>query len=135
MSIGEPAQEHQSTLRFACTHVTRSRPLLAATTLVTLALLPAAAEAGSSSLYSGPAPRPGPKILYKKPVTAPQLLNRGVWHAKPILVSGASEYRGGEFVYQDFIYDDDGARGTGRDPNDPRVQGDSFSSPSGTYTY
>jgi pimeloyl-ACP methyl ester carboxylesterase len=108
---------------------------LIALTLLTLATAPAAAEAGPSSLYSGPAPRPGPKMLYEKPATAPQLRNHGIWHAKPILISGASAYRDGEFEYQDFIYDDNGARGTGRDPNDPRVQGDTFSAPNGTYTY
>src|SRR5256885_15820559 len=39
--------------------------------------------------------RPGPAILYAKPPRAPQLENRGPWHAKPILVSGTDAYRGG----------------------------------------
>ena len=39
----------------------------------------------------------------------PQLENRAPWRAKPILVSGASAYRNGEFVYQDFLFDNRGA--------------------------
>ncbi|MGH2965236.1 MAG: alpha/beta hydrolase-fold protein [Solirubrobacterales bacterium] len=101
---------------------------------VALVFVPAS-FAASPSLYHGPAPRPGPEILYRPPAQAPQLRNAGVWHANPILVSGASAYRGGEFLYQDFLYDDHGARGLSRDPGDPRVGGDSFSAPNGTYTY
>jgi hypothetical protein len=98
------------------------------------ALAPATANAARSSLYRGPAPRPGPGILYAKPARAPQLQNAGIWHARPILVSGTSAYRDGEFLYQDFLYDDHGARGT-PDPGDPRTSGNSFSAPNGTYTY
>ncbi len=93
--------------------------------LVAVAALPAGARAASHSahsLYHGPAPRPGPAILYRKPARSPQLENAGVWHAKPILVSGASAYRDGEFLYQDFLYDDHGARGTAPDPGDPRIE-------------
>ena len=53
----------------------------------------------------------------------------------PILISGASAYRQGEFLYQDFLYDDHGAHGGSRDPGDPRTGEDSFSAPNGTYTY
>jgi hypothetical protein len=108
---------------------------VATAALAALLAAPAGAAAGTSSLYKGPGPRPGPDILYSKPAKAPQLENRGIWHAKPILVSGTSAYRRGEFLYQDFLYDDHGARGTARDPNDPRTSGDSFSAPNGTYTY
>jgi Putative esterase/C-terminal binding-module, SLH-like, of glucodextranase len=100
-----------------------------------IAVAPASAWAGRSSLYRGPAPRPGPSILYRKPAKAPQLSNHGIWHAKPILISGASAYRRGEFLYQDYLYDDHGAKGASRDPNDPRTSADSFSAPNGTYTY
>src|SRR5947209_16913310 len=95
------------------------------------------ASADSASLYTGPGPRPGPDVLYQAPATAPQLTNdpAGVWHAPPILTSGASAYRQGEFLYQDFLYDDHGAHAQFRDPNDPRTQGDTFSQPYGTYTY
>src|SRR5918995_7102256 len=93
-----------------------------------------AAHADEASLYRGAAPRPGPDILYSAPVVAPQLTNAGVWRADPILVSGASAYRDGEFVYQDFLYDDHGARLV-RDPSDPRSGDDTFSGANGTYTY
>jgi hypothetical protein len=69
---------------------------------------------------TAPAPRPGPDILYADPVVAPQLTNAGVWRAHPVLVSGARSYRDGEFVYQDYLYDDHGARLV-RDPSDPRT--------------
>ena len=96
--------------------------------------LPATAHAGSLPSVSSGA-RPGPDILYEPPATAPQLTNSGVWKADPILVSGATSYRDGEFVYQDFLYDDHGANGGQRDPNDPRSGDDTFSGPNGTYTY
>jgi hypothetical protein len=87
-----------------------------------------------ASLYTGPGARPGPAILYRAPAVAPQLTNTGVWRAKPILVSGASAYRHGEFLYQDWLYDDHGAHEL-PDPNDPRASGDTFSKPDGTYDY
>src|SRR5437763_828211 len=93
-----------------------------------------AALAGGSSLYSGPDPRPGPDVLYGAPAVAPQLENVGVWSAAPILVSGASAYRSGEFLYQDFLYDDHGAA-EAPDPTDPKGGGNLFSKPDGTYTY
>ena len=93
-----------------------------------------AAHADERSLYRGPSPRPGPDILYAGPVVAPQLTNAGVWRADPILVSGARSYRDGEFVYQDYLYDDHGAR-LARDPSDPRSGDDTFSGSNGTYTY
>lgn len=92
-----------------------------------------APEVGSS-LYSGPGPRPGPAVLYRPLAVAPQLTNTGVWNAPPILVSGATAYRDGEFLYQDWLYDDHGAHQVS-DPTDPRASGDTFSKPNGTYTY
>src|SRR4029077_9475972 len=89
----------------------------------------------AQSLYQGSAPRPGPDILYAARPRAPQLENTGIWKAKPILISGASAYRKGEFLYQDFIYDDHGANGGVNDPNDPHVSGSAFSNTNGTYTY
>ncbi len=97
--------------------------------------LPGGALATGSSLYRGPAPRPGPDILYRAPAQAPQLSNAPGWSAKPILISGASAYRAGEFLYQDYLYDDHGAKAPSRDPGDPRTSGDSFSRRNGTYTY
>src|SRR5437867_4752227 len=106
-------------------------PLLCS--LVIVAGAPSAL-AGGSSLYSGPDPRPGPDVLYAAPAVAPQLQNVGVWSAAPILVSGASAYRAGEFLYQDFLYDDHGAAEM-PDPMDPKSGGNDFSKPNGTYTY
>ncbi|HEV3129788.1 MAG TPA: hypothetical protein VGY32_12440, partial [Solirubrobacteraceae bacterium] len=106
---------------------------LIAAALLTAAL-PAAASAGS--LYSGPGPRPGPALLYAPLAVAPQLQNSpgSVWHAAPILISGAEAYRRGEFLYQGFLYDDHGAHEQ-LDPNDPRISSATFSQPNGTYTY
>lgn len=96
--------------------------------------LPAAATAGKGSLYRGPGPAPGPELLYEKPAKAPQLKNKGPWKAAPILVSGAESYRRGEFLYQDFLFDDHGAQGQ-VDPGDERTGADTFSRANGTYTY
>ncbi len=93
-----------------------------------------AAAAGAASLYSGPGPRPGPEILYEPTAVAPELTNTGIWQAPPILVSGTTAYRAGEFLYQDYLYDDHGAHEL-PDPADPRASGDTFSKPNGTYTY
>jgi hypothetical protein len=91
------------------------------------------AHTGLPAVSSGP--RPGPAILYAKPPRAPQLENTGVWHAAPILVSGADSYRSGEFVYQDYLYDDHGAMGV-KDNNDPfGASADLYSPPQGTFTY
>src|SRR3954451_5991463 len=97
-------------------------------------LLTAAAPASAASLYTGPGPKPGPALLYAKPKPAPQLSNRAPWKAAPILVSGATAYRNGEFLYQDFLFDDNGAHGT-VDPGDGRTGGNLFSKQNGTYTY
>ncbi|MGH9060843.1 MAG: glucodextranase DOMON-like domain-containing protein, partial [Acidimicrobiales bacterium] len=98
------------------------------------AATPSGATGSRASLPSGPGPRPGPAILYAPPATAPQLTNTGIWRAPPLLVSGASAYRDGEFVSQDFLYDDHGAA-EAADPSDPRSSGNTFSRPDGTYTY
>jgi hypothetical protein len=92
------------------------------------------AGADASSLYQGPGQRPGPDLLYEPLADAPQLQNTGNWTAPPILVSGASAYRDGEFLYQDYLYDDSGAIGSPVQ-NDPRFSGNGFSRPTGTYTY
>src|SRR6201997_4996369 len=91
----------------------------------------------------GQAPRPGPSILYAPLASAPQLENApgSTWKAAPILVSGASAYRKGEFLYQGYLYDDHGAKEV-VDPTNPMISpggdssgGDTFSEPTGTYTY
>src|SRR3954447_18687373 len=84
---------------------------------------------------SASAHRPGPDILYAAPPRAPQLENTGVWRAPPILVSGASAYRNGEFLYQDFLYDDHGAAGV-PDQASANFEGSFLFSPvEGTFSY
>ena len=95
---------------------------------------PAAAAAGSlPTVASGH--RPGPDVLYSPAATAPQLENAGIWRAPAILVSGASAYRDGEYLYQGYLYDDHGANGEVRDANDPAWTSQAFARPNGTYTY
>src|SRR3954466_3032154 len=103
---------------------------LRATVAAAVALAVLAPAATAKSLYSGPAPRPGPDLLYRKPATHTQLTNKGIWKARPILVSGAVASRRGEFLYQDFLYDENGARQT-EDPGDPRTDVDLFPKPDG----
>src|SRR3954451_8310646 len=80
--------------------------------------------------------RPGPDLLYAPAVDAPQLQNTGPWKAKPILVSGAEAYRSGEFLYQDYLFDDHGGYGGYDDPNDPFNQVENMFSPKrGTLSY
>ncbi|MGA8718248.1 MAG: alpha/beta hydrolase-fold protein [Solirubrobacteraceae bacterium] len=67
----------------------------------------------------------GPPILHEPLAQSPQLGNDPPWRASPILISGAAAYRDGEYLYQDYLYDD---RGAGSAPG-----GNAF--PSGTYTY
>lgn len=57
-------------------------------------------------------PQPGPEVLYDSPASAPQLENGEGWDADPLLVSGTTAYVDGEFLYQDFVYDDYGANTT-----------------------
>ena len=80
--------------------------------------------------------RPGPDALYMPPPErVPQLENAGPWKAEPILVSGTHAYRGGEWLYQDFLLDDHGALG-GNDPNDPHgISSNLFSPTDGSVTY
>ena len=92
-----------------------------AAVLMVLMLGAFTAAASGSSLPSGPGPRPGPAILYEPTAVAPELTNTGIWKASPILISGTSAYRGGEFLYQDYLYDDHGAHEL-PDPTDPRVR-------------
>jgi hypothetical protein len=116
--------------------------------VLVLALAPALAAsdaAGASSLPAkeGDAPRPGPAVLYEAIAPAPQLENapKSGWHSDPILISGASAYRAGEFLYQGYLYDDHGAKEV-TDPTNPMHSpggnssgGDLFSAPDGTYDY
>lgn len=96
----------------------------------------AAPDHSARSLPVALNPRPGPAALYLPPPNrAPQLENTGVWEALPILISGASSYRCGEFVYQDWLHDDHGGAGA-VDPNDPQqASAYLFSPKAGSLTY
>jgi len=85
---------------------------------------------------SGRSPRPGPDFLYTDPVVPPQLETVGEWEADPLLVSGECAYRNGEFLYQDYVYDDKGANTTENpDPfwPEPAIQG--LNAPTGNFVY
>jgi hypothetical protein len=108
------------------------RALVGAVGAVAALVAAAPAAADRASLPGGDGRRPGPALLYAPRSVAPQLENTGIWRAPPILVSGATAYRDGEFLYQDFLYDDHGAR-IRRDPGRPGPS--AFSPANGTYTY
>ena len=109
---------------------------IAAALLAALSMATGAA-AQSSSLYSGPGPRPGPDLLYEAPAVAPELTNTpgSVWHAQPILISGTSAYRSGEFLWQSWLFDDHGAYGYPPNLDYGTDNGSVFSYASGTYQY
>ncbi|MFL5896687.1 MAG: hypothetical protein ACJ76Z_16430, partial [Thermoleophilaceae bacterium] len=112
-----------------------SRPTIASLTTIAALALSGATAAADSLPAVGSGHRPGPDALYAPPVDAPQLENTGPWKAPPILVSGATEYRDGEFLYQDFLHDDRGAAGVG-DPSDPTSGGTlQWKGKAGTLTY
>lgn len=115
-------------------HGSRRVRLAAGTVAMVLVFSPdGPARAGASLPSSTSGHRPGPDILYGSPANAQQLSNAGVWRAPPILVSGTTAYRGGEFLYQDYLYDDHGAAGVSDATalaNEP-----AFAPPSGTATY
>lgn len=114
----------------------RRRSAAPVAALLALALFAAPAGAAASSLPTvSSGARPGPDLLYAPAPSAPQLENVGPYTAPPILVSGAEAYRNGEFLYQDFLYDDHGAAGV-QDPNDPFNGLEQLFSPKhGTLTY
>lgn len=107
-----------------------------ATGAASAAVTPAPASGVPAGLpIVGSGPRPGPDVLYADPPRAPQLESTGVWAADPLLVSGATAYRDGEWLYQDYLYDDHGATGV-PDPSSPYGVGDYLFSPvAGTATY
>jgi hypothetical protein len=93
----------------------------------------AATASGVPTVTSGQ--RPGPDTLYLPAPRAPQLENTAPWQAEPILISGAHSYRSGEWVYQDFLYDDHGATGS-KATNDPiGARRHLYSPAGGTFTY
>src|SRR5688500_5767908 len=96
--------------------------------LASLALLPTASAGAVGGdpdvtvrrVADPPDVRPGPDILYEPPARAPQLRATGMWQASTRLVSGASAYDAGEFLYTDYLYDDRGD-GSYAYPDDPAL--------------
>lgn len=72
----------------------------------------------ASQAPAAPQLRPGPDLLYRPAATSPQFENSGVWRAAPLMISGVAAYRSGEFLYQDYLYDDRGAGGRATYPDD-----------------
>ena len=68
-----------------------------------------AEDHGSPGELPTTSPRPGPDALYGSNPTPPQLENGPGWEAEPLLVCGTAAYENGEYLYQDYIYDDHGA--------------------------
>jgi hypothetical protein len=63
-------------------------------------------------------------VLYEPLADAPQLENTDPWEADPLMVSGTDAYVDGEYLFQDFIYDDYGAN-TATTPTPPAPHPDS----------
>ena len=93
------------------------------------------AGSGSSLPQVDSGARPGPDLLYADPPAAPQLENVRGWKADPILVSGATSYRDGEWVYQDFLFDDHGATGVYDRETPYGASAHLYSPTAGTFTY
>ena len=64
---------------------------------------------GEASESSAVPAKIGPDILHDDPATPPQFQSSGKFRADPLLVSGEDAYVGGEYLYQDYVYDDKGA--------------------------
>ena len=73
---------------------------------------------GCGGAGDGSSPRPGPDVLYEPPETTPKLEPHGRWRADPLMVCGADAHVDGEYVFQSFVYDDNGAN-TGATPTEP----------------
>ena len=84
---------------------------------------------------AGP-PRPGPDVLYEDPVTSPKLDPAGRWRADPLMVCGADAHVDGEYVFQPFVYDDNGANTSPTiDPPNPRPTDHTFGPMTGDVVY
>jgi acetyl esterase/lipase len=95
-------------------------------------------EAGSDGSRPASPPRPGPEALYGENPTPPQLENGSGWNAEPLLVSGCDAYVDGEYLYQDYVYDDRGAdtrSWVSGSPTDASALGGILSQPTGDYHY
>ncbi len=74
---------------------------------VWLICAPSAVAASLPEVSSGQ--RPGPPLLYEPAPEAPPLSVQAPFAAEPLLVSGTDAYRAGEYLFQDYLFDDRGA--------------------------
>jgi poly(3-hydroxybutyrate) depolymerase len=63
----------------------------------------------SPGIAQAAAPPPGPPLLYDPPPAVSPLEVSAPFAAPPLLVSGTDAYRDGEYLYQDYLFDDRGA--------------------------
>ncbi len=77
----------------------RPRITLLALSALTAAVCAAPAQAGE---------RAGPDLLNAPQARVPELSNAWPFRAGPLLVSGTDAYRDGEYLYQDYLFDDHG---------------------------
>jgi dienelactone hydrolase len=82
-------------------------------------------------------PQLGPDALHGSNPTPPQLENGFGWNADPLLVSGCDAYVDGEYLYQDYVYDDRGAdtRSVVDQSPDGHTMGGFYSRATGDYRY
>ncbi len=99
-----------------------------------LAVLAPAALAGSLPTVSS-GQRPGPPLLYAPAPNAPQLSVQAPFSAAPLLVSGTDAYRGGEYLYQDYLFDDQGADTAPGGASSSKAGPDTFSPSAGDVVY
>jgi len=90
---------------------------------------------GCDSTAGDGSPAPGPDVLYEAPTTAPQFDNGTGWEADPLLVCGAKGYDSGEFLYQDWVYDDYGANTDPSDTTSPPPTSTTLADPVGDIVY
>lgn len=96
----------------------------------------AGSPGGCPNVATAGSPPPGPPVLYEKPASAPQFENGPGWNVDPLLVSGAEAHVDGEFLYQDWVYDDYGANTTHTiAPPDPEPSNHEYGGMTGDLVY
>ena len=97
-------------------------------------VLPASASAGSlpDDRFGE---RPGPPLLYRDLPVAPELSVDAPFRADPLLVSGTDAYRDGEYLYQDYLFDDHGADTLPGEGNQSKPGPSNFSPAAGDVAY
>ncbi len=86
-----------------------SGSLIAVAAALLLAAVPGSSVGASSLPGAKFGGRPGPPLLYADPPRVPELSTAKPFRARPLLVSGTDAYRRGEYLYQDYLFDDHGA--------------------------